>query len=74
MTQVRLQDPGIGPPVRQHIACRVAKHVRMDLKGHLGFHPGALHHLLQAGHGERRAARATREMTAMVANSTERTS
>ena len=56
MAQVCLKRPGVGAPVRQRIARGMAQHVRMDLEGHLGLDPGALDHLLQAGHGERRAA------------------
>jgi len=56
MAQVRLQCPGVGAPVRQRVTRGMAQHVRMHLEGHLGRDPGALDQLLQAGHGEGRAA------------------
>ena len=55
MAEVRLQRPGVGALVRQRVARGMAQHVRMHLEGHLGLDPGALDHLLQAGHGEGRA-------------------
>ena len=56
MAEVRLQCPSIGASVRQRVARGMAQHVRMHLEGHLGRDPGALDQLLQAGHGEGRAA------------------
>ena len=56
MAQVRLQCPSVGASVRQRVARGMAQHVRMHLEGHLGRDPGALDQLLQAGHGEGRAA------------------
>ena len=55
MAEVRLQRPRVGALVGQRVARGMAQHVRMDLEGHLGLDPGALDHLLQAGHGEGRA-------------------
>ena len=56
MAQVRLQCPSVGASVRQRVARGMAQHVRMHLEGHLSRDPGALDQLLQAGHGEGRAA------------------
>jgi len=56
MPKVSLQGSCISAFVGQHIASRVPEHVRVNLEGHLGFDPGSLDQLGQAGDRERSAA------------------
>jgi hypothetical protein len=61
VSQVALERPRIGPFIRENVAGRMSEHVGMDLKGYLCLDAGALDKLLQARHGERRAALANED-------------
>ena len=56
MAEVALNGAGIDAVVRQLVAARMAKHVRMDFHLKSGGLPSALHHRLKATRGEGRAA------------------
>jgi hypothetical protein len=61
MAEVALNRARINA-VCQLVAARMSKHMRMDF--HLGGLPSALHHLLEATRGERRAALADKHESA----------
>src|SRR5262249_58036531 len=55
VTKISLQCSGVVTPVRQRVAARMSKHVRMWLEAKLSFDPRPLDHPSEPRGGERRA-------------------
>ena len=55
VTKISLQRSGVVTTIRQRIAARMSKHVRMRLEAKLRLDPCSLNHPSKAGRGERRS-------------------